>query len=45
MVKHWNPDLDRWFAQGLDTPGIVLIRVTAKRIKYWQGEDQGEVTL
>ena len=45
MVKHWHPSLGRWFAQGIDTPGLVLVRVTAKRIKYWQGEDQGEVML
>lgn len=41
---HWNPDLDRWFEQGVDTPGLVLIRVRADRIHYWDGEDGGEVT-
>jgi general stress protein 26 len=39
---HWVPDLDHWFAQGVDTPGIVLVKVVASRIKYWKGEDQGE---
>lgn len=23
---HWVSDLDRWFEQGIDTPGLVLIR-------------------
>jgi len=40
---HWNPDLERWFEQGTDTPGLVLIKVRAQRLQYWDGEDQGEV--
>jgi general stress protein 26 len=27
----------------LNTPGIVLIKVTAERIHYWLGEDAGEI--
>ena len=42
---HWTPGLDKWFENGIDTPGIVLIKVTAKRITYWAGTDEGEVTL
>jgi general stress protein 26 len=42
---HWTSDLDRWFANGVDTPGIVLIKVKATRITYWDGEDEGEVIL
>jgi general stress protein 26 len=41
--KHWNADLERWFEQGIETPGIVLIKAHAQRIKYWDGEDEGEV--
>jgi general stress protein 26 len=43
--EHWNPDLERWFSDGVDTPGLVLIEVQAKRIHYWDGEDEGEVKL
>lgn len=43
--EHWTPDLDRWFSEGVDTPGLVLLEVTAKRIHYWDGEDEGEVRL
>jgi general stress protein 26 len=43
--KHWTIDLDRWFEQGIDTPGIVLIKVHAERVHYWEGEDNGEVKL
>jgi general stress protein 26 len=42
---HWTSDLDRWFEQGVDTPGIVLVKVKATRITYWDGEDEGEVKL
>lgn len=40
---HWSPDLDRWFEKGIDTPGIVLIKVKAEHIRYWQGEESGEL--
>ena len=43
FVKHWNKDLERWFEQGVDTPGLVLMKVHAERIKYWDGEEQGEL--
>lgn len=42
---HWVPDLDAWFKQGVDTPGLVLLKVHARRIKYWEGNDEGEVKL
>ncbi|MBF9237508.1 pyridoxamine 5'-phosphate oxidase family protein [Hymenobacter sp. BT683] len=45
MQKHWVPDLEVWFKDGIDTPGLVLVRVQANRIKYWQNEEQGEVHL
>ena len=45
MKKHWTPDLERWFKDGVDTKGLVLIKVHAKRITYWDGEDEGTVTL
>ena len=41
--KHWVKDLERWFEQGVDTPGLVLIKVHADHLHYWDGEDQGEV--
>jgi general stress protein 26 len=43
--QHWTKDLDRWFEQGADTPGVVMIKVHATRIHYWDGEDNGEVRL
>jgi general stress protein 26 len=42
---HWTKDLQIWFKQGVDTPGLVLIKVHGTRAHYWDGEDQGEVLL
>ena len=42
---HWTKDLDYWFEQGTDTPGLVLIKVHATRIHYWDGKDEGELAL
>lgn len=42
---HWTPDLDFWFKDGIDTPGLVLIKVHATRIHYWDGMEEGEIAL
>ena len=43
--EHWTSDLERWFKQGVDTPGLVLIKAHANRIKYWDGEEESEVKV
>ena len=43
--KHWTKDLDAWFKQGVDTPGLCLIEVRAQRLHYWNGYDEGELDL
>jgi general stress protein 26 len=43
--QHWTSDLDKWFDNGIDTPGIVLIKIKAKRATYWKGREEGEVEL
>ena len=40
--KHWVPELEQWFAQGIDTPGMVLLCVKARQAKYWQDMEMGE---
>jgi general stress protein 26 len=45
FAKHWEESLDTWFKQGIDTPGLVMIEVEARRIHYWDGEEEGEVLL
>lgn len=42
---HWTTDLDLWFKEGVDTPGLTLIKVHGIRAHYWNGEDQGEILL
>jgi len=43
--KHWTPDLDDWFKDGIDTEGVVMIKVGAVRVHYWDGQDEGEVKV
>ena len=45
FAEHWTKDLDRWFEQGIDTPGLTLIKVHAERLHYWDGQDEGEIKL
>ena len=43
--RHRVPDLERWFARGVDTPGLVLVEVRAERIHCGDGGDEGELRL
>jgi general stress protein 26 len=45
LQDHWKTEMERWFKQGVDTPGVVLIKAHATRIKYWDGENEGEVKV
>ena len=36
----WQKDLERWFANGPDDPEVVLIKVSARHIDAWAGEDE-----
>src|SRR5215204_1808552 len=31
----WKPQLRAWFPEGVDTPDIALLKVTAERAEYW----------
>jgi general stress protein 26 len=41
----WNPMLQAWFADGLDTPGLTLIKVHADSAEYWDGPSSKVVRL
>ena len=43
--EHWDDSLNQWFKQGIDTPGIVLIHVKGNKLRYWQREKEGEISL
>ena len=45
FAEHWTKDLDAWFKEGIDTPGLVLIKAVAERLHYWDGYDEGEIKL
>jgi general stress protein 26 len=45
FAEHWDKSLDRWFEQGPQTPGLVMIKAAARRIHYWDGEEEAEVML
>jgi general stress protein 26 len=45
FAEHWTKDLDAWFKDGIDTPGLKLIKVAAQRLHYWDGFDEGEIAL
>ncbi len=45
LKEHWVKELNNWFKDGIETPGITMIHVKASTIKYWQGEDEGEVNF
>jgi general stress protein 26 len=45
FAEHWTSGLDRWWPDGVDTPGIVLIKVSGERAHYWDGEEAGELVL
>lgn len=42
---HWAKGLARWWPDGIDTPGLTLIKVSGERAHYWDGEDEGELLL
>ena len=35
MEELYNPLLEAWFPQGLDTPGISLLEIEAISAEYW----------
>lgn len=45
FADHWTDDLNDWFKDGVDTPGLVLIKVHAQRLHYWDGYHEGEIDL
>ena len=43
--EHWTKDVELYFPDGIDSPNLLLIKVHATRIHYWNGEDEGEVKV
>jgi len=45
FTQHWIKALDRWFPDGPETPGLLLIKVRADRVQYWDGEENGTIKM
>jgi general stress protein 26 len=45
FAEHWTKDLEAWFKDGIDTPGLVMVKVRAERLHYWDGSGEGEIVL
>lgn len=45
FAERWTKNLDMWFKNGVDTPGLTLIKVEAQRLHYWDGSDEAEIPL
>lgn len=45
LAEHWTKGLDFWFKEGVDTPGLTLIKVHGERAHYWDGGEEGELML
>lgn len=39
LATHWDPDIERWYADGVDTPGLRLVQVRGEQVRYWTFAD------
>lgn len=45
FAQHWQEELERWWPDGIDSPGLTLIKVKAQRLHYWDGGEEGEIRI
>ncbi len=43
--QHWVDGLDRWFPDGIETEGLILIKVVGNRVDYWDGNANGTIEI
>ncbi len=43
--EHWTDGLERWFPDGVETEGLILIKARATRLHYWDGEQEGDIEI
>lgn len=36
LAEHWSSGVDAWFPEGIDTPGVALLKVEAESAQYWE---------
>ena len=42
MADHWMDSLSQWFPQGLETPGICMVKVVASQVQVWDKDGEHE---
>ena len=42
LEEKWVKGLEKWFPDGIETPGICLIKVNAHRVQFWGANGDGE---
>ncbi len=45
MEELWNPVLKAWFPDGLETPGICLLKVSVGQAEYWDSSSSTLVQI
>lgn len=45
MKQLWNPSLRAWFPQDLETPGIILLKLTLQDAEYWESPNAAVVRI
>jgi general stress protein 26 len=45
MEELWDPSLKTWFKEGLETPGIVLLKVQVQDAEYWDSPHSAVVRI
>lgn len=43
--EHWTPDIEKWFPKGVETPGLVLIQVSAEEAELFGASGEGTLKL
>jgi general stress protein 26 len=45
LQQLWKPELQTWFPQGLNEPDIALLKVTIKRVDYWDSRSCSQAQI
>lgn len=43
--RYWLPELDRWFPNGPEDPGVTLLRLQAEHADWWTEQGDGSADL
>lgn len=44
LEKRWSPELKAWFPEGVETPGLCLIKVEGEGAEYWDNPN-GKIVM